>query len=295
MIDTNPERNAIPPLSPAAHCSAPHSAADLFRLHAQLLQTDPQQLRSCFRVTIHARTDAPFNKGPQAMGRFFGCLLFSIFLCGSPIYAQTDLAVSVFGAFNQSTSGSVITQSPSNQAGILIEARHIRNPLVGYEVTYAYNRANQAYTNPPPSSCPASGCGFPSYAAIQANTNELTADWVVSMKVLGIRPFALAGGGALITIPTGGTLTTTTWEPPVCGIPCEGVTTTTNTPASTQSQSTINFVYGAGVDWPVLPHLGLRFQYRGRVYTAPALATAFSSTNSFTRTSEPVSGAFFRF
>lgn len=227
------------------------------------------------------------------MGRFFGYVLFSIFLCSFPIYAQTDLAVSVFGTFNQSTSGNLITQSPSNQAGVLIEARHIRNPLVGYEVTYAYNRANQAYTDV------AGVCGLicygPSYAAIQANAHEFTADWVVSMNVLGIRPFALAGGGALITVPTGGTLTTTTLEAPVCGIPCLGVTTTTSTSASTQSQSTINFVYGAGVDWPVLPHLGLRFQYRGRVYTAPALATAFSSMNNFTHTSEPAVGAFFRF
>jgi hypothetical protein len=77
------------------------------------------------------------------------------------VWAQTDVAVSAYGAFNQSTSGNGTVQSPSNQAGFLIEARHIRNPLVGYEATYAYNRANQAYSSQffPP--CPAAVCGGP--------------------------------------------------------------------------------------------------------------------------------------
>jgi opacity protein-like surface antigen len=69
----------------------------------------------------------------------------------------------------------------------------------------------------------------------------------------------------------------------------------TSTPTPTQSETKASFIYGAGVDWTVLPHLGLRFQYRGRVSKAPDLTTAFSSTGNFTRTSEPVIGAFFRF
>jgi opacity protein-like surface antigen len=226
------------------------------------------------------------------MGRFIGCVLFFIVLlgCGSRTWAQTDVAVSVFGAFNTSTSGSNTIQSPSNQAGFLIEARHIRNPLVGYEVTYTYNRANQAYKNPPPDVCPAFGCGVTPTAAVPANAHEFTADWVASFKVLNLRPFALVGGGALINVPVSGTLTTTETCGPIPGI-CGLVTNST----PTQSETKASFIYGAGVDWTVMPHLGLRFQYRGRVSKAPDLATAFSSTNSFTRTSEPVIGAFFRF
>ena len=49
------------------------------------------------------------------------------------------------------------------------------------------------------------------------------------------------------------------------------------------------------MDWTVVPHLGLRFQYRGNLYKAPDLASVFSSTNSFTHNSEPMIGAFFRF
>jgi len=236
------------------------------------------------------------------MGRFFGSVLFSIVLlgCGSRTWAQTDVAVSVFGAFNESSiwfttnapTGVTINQNPANQAGILIEARHIRNPLVGYEVTYAYNRANQSYTNNSVVCSGVNGCFGPTSAIVPANAHEFTADWVASFKVLNLRPFALVGGGALINVPVSGTLTTTETcgvIPGICGL------ATSSTPTPTQSQIKASFIYGAGVDWTVLPHLGLRFQYRGRVYKAPDLATAFSSTGNFTRTSEPVIGAFFRF
>jgi hypothetical protein len=55
------------------------------------------------------------------------------------------------------------------------------------------------------------------------------------------------------------------------------------------------FTYGAGLDFTVIPHIGLRFQYRGRVSKAPDLVNAFSSTNKFARTSEPVFGVFLSF
>ena len=208
-------------------------------------------------------------------------------------WAQTDVAVSAYGAFNQSTSGAGTVQSPSNQAGFLIEARHIKNPLVGYEATYAYNRANQAYSsfiNPP---CPIGGSSFcgptTKTAAIPANAHEFTADWVASLKLANLRPFALAGGGLLVDVPSGGTLTTVSCGQfnPLCHV------STTNAPTNTAIKAV--FVYGAGVDWTLLPHLGLRFQYRGNLYKAPALTTAFSSTGSFTQTAEPMVGAFFRF
>jgi opacity protein-like surface antigen len=225
------------------------------------------------------------------MGKFLSGVVFFSLLAGlgsRPVQAQTDVALSGYGAFNQSSSGSTTIQKPSDQAGFLIEARHISNPLVGYEVTYAYNRANQAYATSQPQACPAFGCSS-STAAVQANAHEITADWVASLRILNVRPFALAGGGVLVTVPQGGSVTTN-----VCGL-LTPLCSSSTTAASTQTQAKAMFVYGAGVDWTVLPHLGLRFQYRGRVYKAPDLATAFSSTDKFTRTSEPVLGVFLRF
>jgi len=127
--------------------------------------------------------------------------------------------------------------------------------------------------SPTPSTAPirvTGPCSEPT-ASVSANANELALNWVVSAPILGFRIFALAGGGFESFNPTGS----------------NGV--------STQSQTKGLYDYGAGVDWTVLPHLGLRFQYRGNVYKAPDLATAFSSTDKFTHDAEPMIGAYFNF
>jgi opacity protein-like surface antigen len=208
---------------------------------------------------------------------------------GAISHAQPSVALGVYGAFNGATSGNGTQQSPANQAGGLVEFRQIRNPLVGYEFTYAYNRANQGFsfsnfTSPP---CPTSGCPV-STEAISNNAHEVTGDWVVSVHAANLRPFALAGGGLLLNAPSGGTVTTTT-----CGTVNPLCSQTTTVAATSRSFEGV-FIYGAGVDWELLPHLGLRLQYRGNLYKAPAIANAFSSTNAFTHTAEPVIGIYFR-
>jgi hypothetical protein len=55
------------------------------------------------------------------------------------------------------------------------------------------------------------------------------------------------------------------------------------------------YVYGAGLDWGLLPHLGLRFQYRGNLYKSPNLSKLYTSTDQFRHTSEPMIGAYFSF
>jgi opacity protein-like surface antigen len=187
------------------------------------------------------------------------------------VVMRTDVAGSLYGAFSGTTTGDGVTQSPSNAAGGLIAVRHISNPLVGYEGTYSFNRANQVYnplvTNPP---CPTSGCGSAQVpAAVSANAHEVTGDWVASLKVANIRPFALAGGGILFNEPSGGQTNTNSATKPV-------------------------FVYGAGADWGLLPHVGLRLQYRGNLYKAPDLTKLYTSTGAFTHTAEPMIGVYFR-
>ncbi|MGA7342182.1 MAG: outer membrane beta-barrel protein [Terracidiphilus sp.] len=181
--------------------------------------------------------------------------------------AQTDVAASLYGAFSGTTNGNGTEQSPSNSAGGLLELRHISNPIVGYDVTYSYNRANQKYS---PLACPAGS--VPSCtpaAAIKANAHELTGDWVASLHVANLRPFALAGVGLLLNEPSSGQSSTSSSTKPV-------------------------FVYGAGLDWGLAPHIGLRFQYRGNLYKAPDISTVFTSTSAFTHTSEPMIGVYFR-
>jgi len=196
-------------------------------------------------------------------------LALSFFLAAAvcaTAHAQTDIAVSLYGAFSGATTGNGITESPSNAAGGMFELRHIRNPLMGYEATYSFNGANQVYHLTGTLPCPPEGCT----TAVSANAHEITGDWLVSVHVANVRPFALAGAGLLLNQPSSGQTNTTSSNKPV-------------------------FVYGAGLDWRFLPHIGLRFQYRGNVYKAPDVATAFSSTGAFTHTAEPMIGAYLRF
>ena len=180
--------------------------------------------------------------------------------------AQTDVALSLYGAFNGTTNGNGTIQSPSNSAGGLIELRHISNPLVGYEATYSFNRDNQVYR----SACAGVTCTSVAPQPVSANAHEISGDWIASVHFANLRPFALAGVGVLFNEPTGGQ-------------------------SNSSSATKPAFLYGAGLDWGALPHLGFRFQYRGNLYKAPNLTRLFTSTDAFTHTSEPMIGAYFRF
>jgi hypothetical protein len=199
--------------------------------------------------------------------------------------AQTDIAASVYGAFNgTTTNGNFTMQSPANAAGALLEVRHISKPWLGYEGTYSFNRANQSYSDI--FKCPGPECSYTYTGSISANAHEVTADYIASMKIklTGLRPFALVGGGLLLDKPKGGQVTT-------CGI-------FSNTCQSFGINGTALlkpvYVYGAGVDWRLLPHIGLRLQYRGNLYKVPDLTNLFTSTSAFTHTAEPMIGIYFR-
>jgi opacity protein-like surface antigen len=176
--------------------------------------------------------------------------------------AQTDVALSAYGAFS-STAGSniVLEEVPANSAGGMVELRHISNPLIGYEATYSFNRANERFEG---------FCSFCSPVSVSADAHEITGDWIVSIHAANLRPFALAGIGVLLNEPSGNQ-------------------------SDTQSATTAVYVYGAGLDWGLLPHLGLRFQYRGNFSKAPDITTVYSSVDAFRHTAEPMIGAYFRF
>ncbi|HUY80160.1 MAG TPA: outer membrane beta-barrel protein [Acidobacteriaceae bacterium] len=188
-------------------------------------------------------------------------VLFAL-VCFVPFSAQaqsqTSIGLGFYGAFTGTTTGNGTIQSPSNQAGGLFELRYIANPLMGYELTYSYHRADQAYSTRSVEQ------------GVKAGAHEITADWVVSVPILNFRPFVLAGAGVIDFRPDSNQIGVVSNAKPV-------------------------FVYGGGVDWGILPHVGLRVQYRGNLYRAPDLLKVATSTDAFARTSEPVIGAYFRF
>lgn len=187
--------------------------------------------------------------------RLAAALLLFAFAVALPAHAQsTDVSASFYGAFTGTTEGNGTIQSPSNQAGGILELRYISNPLLGFELNYSFNRADQNYNLQP----------------VKAQAHEVGADWVVSVPVLMFRPFVLAGGGLIVFHPDA------------------------NQPGTSDNIKPV-FVYGGGVDWAVIPHFGIRGQYRGNLYRAPDLLAAASSTQAFAHTAEPMLGVYFRF
>ncbi len=191
-------------------------------------------------------------------------VLLALFAFCATAQAQTSVGVSLYGAFSGTTTANGVQQSPSNSAGGLIELRHISNPILGYGVSYSYNRANQAYR------CSTTNCPVLTPALVSANAQQISVNWVPSVHLASFRPFGVLGVGLLLNQPAGNQSNTT-------------------------SSTRMVYVYGAGLDWGLLPHLGLRFQYRGNLYKSPDLTKLYTSTNAFTQTAEPMVGAYFNF
>jgi opacity protein-like surface antigen len=189
-----------------------------------------------------------------------------VIFIATTVHAQTSVGLSLYGAFSGATNGNGVQESPSNSAGGLIEVRHISNPIFGFEGTYSYNRANQVYR----AQCSGPACTTVVPATVSANAHELTADWVPSIHISNLRPFGVLGAGLLLNVPDSGQSN------------------------STNSNKAV-YVYGAGLDWGLLPHLGLRFQYRGNLYKTPDVTRLYTSTDAFTHTAEPMIGAYFSF
>jgi hypothetical protein len=189
-------------------------------------------------------------------------------ICGTTAQAQTDVALSGFATFTSSTSGFGTVQTPHNSVGGLLEVRHIVNPLVGFEFSYSFNPANQSYA-PKAGAC-GFVCGDPPLT-VTGDASEVGGNWVFSVKKGSLRPFVLGGAGFMITLPTG------------------------NSPYTINTVVRPVFVYGGGLDWSFLPHLGLRLQVRGNTSKAPNLSNLYTSTTQYTQIYEPMGGVFYRF
>ncbi len=217
--------------------------------------------------------------------RTYKIFIFLLALLAAQVCSgQTDVAASLYGAFSGTTGptdhNNNTLQAPSNAAGGLFEFRHIFLPVLGFEATYSYNRANQVYRNyfnahnttlcPPGPGCPVPP---PSSVPVSANAHEFTADWIPSKTKGTLRPFGVLGVGVLLDVPSGGQSNTTTVTEPV-------------------------FVYGVGLDWARWKRFGLRLQYRGNLYNSPHMLTSFypnlTPNDAPMLTNEPMLGVYFR-
>ncbi|MGH9606011.1 MAG: outer membrane beta-barrel protein [Terracidiphilus sp.] len=181
--------------------------------------------------------------------------------------AQFSIAGSFYESLNggTKTGNGTVQTSPSSPGG-LMEMRYIqKNPLIGYELSYSYNLANQTYA-------PQTGnCGYQCGNAaetVKGNTNQVGLAWVPSLKMGNLRPFGVAGLGFYINTPS-------------IDI---GYLNTTVRPT---------YIFGGGADWGILPHAGIRLQYREEMFKAPNLDDRYNTTGVFTYASMPMVGFYF--
>jgi opacity protein-like surface antigen len=197
---------------------------------------------------------------------FVGVLL--AWFTPAAIHAQFDISANFYEALTSASTGNGAKQTPTNSEGGMVEARYVLNHLAGFELAYSYNHANQTFA-PNGTSC-AYVCGQPAIP-VTARADEIAADWVPSVKIGNLHPFAIGGIGFFITSP---------------GDVANYDVNTVIRPV---------FVYGAGLDWSVMPHFGVRLQYRGNLYKAPDLTAIYPATGAYTQSAEPMGGLFYRF
>jgi opacity protein-like surface antigen len=111
---------------------------------------------------------------------------------------------------------------------------------------------------------------------VQSDVHQTTAALVVHTpgRVLGLRPFALAGAGALTFSPINN---------------FGGIAILADT------QAKAAFVYGGGADYDINDHFALRLEYRGLVYGRPDFGLTPLNSDTVTHTAQPSAGFVIRF
>ena len=149
----------------------------------------------------------------------------------------------------------------TQSGGFLVGYSYQFNSWAGVEGNYGWTRNTQNYLVPVGGS------------SIRSDMHELTGSFVfhIPVRVARVRPYALAGAGALIFDPT---------DNPGNGI---------------DRQTKGTFVYGGGFDFDVARNFGVRAEYRGLVYKTPDFTLNALNLDKVTHLAQPSVGFFFRF
>ena len=193
-------------------------------------------------------------------------LIATVAFWGTSAFAQVEqpsqISVQGTGLITKSTDGNNSTYKTTKSGGFLLGYSYQFSPWAGVEGNYGYTRNTQNYSAQSGTS------------SIQADVHEITGAFVAHFPTSAhnVRPYALAGGGAVVFDPT-----------------------TKYVVAGSQSQTRGAFVYGAGVNFDVVQNFGIRAEYRGLVYKTPDFTVGSLNLDKFTHLAQPSVGFFFRF
>ena len=197
---------------------------------------------------------------------FLGIAIFLMFTTVAMAQEEVRSQVSLQGTglVAKDSSGQGISQEATKSGGFLVGYSFQLNRWASAEANYGYSRNTQSYS------------GNFGRAAIQANVHEITGAFVLNIpaNVPKVRPYVLAGGGALVFDPTrnaGGFV------------------------SGAESQGKAVFLYGGGVNFDITRNVGFRAEYRGLVYKTPDFQIGRLDSDKFTHLAQPSAGIFFRF
>ncbi len=175
-----------------------------------------------------------------------------------------EFSVQGTGFFTKDSADHGINYHSTNTGGVLAGYRLYLNRWLALDTAYGYNRNTQQ------------SFSFAGPTAVQSNVHQATAALLVTLpfNVARLKPYALAGAGALVFDPTGN-----------AGGFVQGA----------QRQAKPTFVYGAGADYRISSHIALRAEYRGLVYNRPDFGLAGLNSNITTHTAQPSAGIVFKF
>lgn len=194
------------------------------------------------------------------MKRFMICLSLVLSLCAASLAQEGrhEFTVQGSGFFTKETTNSGIKNSPTYSGGFLAGYRYNLTKSISFEADYDYFRASQKYLK-------TAGLTY-----VPTNTHAVTGSAVVKIPVSRVlKPYALVGGGELIFDPRDSVVL--------------------------DKQARGTFVYGGGVDVPLMKHIALRGQYRGFVYKIPDFKMNQMNVDKFTHTAVPSAGFVFTF
>jgi len=163
-----------------------------------------------------------------------------------------------------SSDSSPLSQHTTKSAGFLVGYSYRFNSWAGAEGNYGYAQ-NTVNTT-----------GSFGQASVRSDFHEITGAFVahIPVNVSNIRPYALAGAGALVFHPTDNARSMN---------------------AGVDQQTKAAFVYGGGFEFDVVHNFGVRAEYRGLVYKAPGFTVNNLNLDRITHLAQPSVGFFYRF
>src|SRR5262245_36538895 len=178
------------------------------------------------------------------------------------IEQHSQVTIQGTALITKDSTDQIPSHDASRSGGFLAGYSYQFNRWFGAEGNYGYARNTQNFFT----------LGGPT--SIQANFHEVTGALVTHfpINVRSVRPYALAGGGALVFDPTDKFAVT-----------------------GAERQTRGAFVHGGGSNFDITKHFGLRAEYRGLVFKVPDFTLDRLNLNKFTHLAQPSAGFYFRF